>query len=84
MAIQAEHSKQLKYSTYGSKYHFISAAIETSGVFGHEAQAFIKVLQLGHQVEQITANSNHTSLGSPDFSSSTERKYSGSSKLYGI
>ena len=55
MELQAEHSKHLKYTTLGSKHHFILVAIETSGVFGHEVRAFIK--ELGHRLEQITADS---------------------------
>ena len=41
---QAEHNKNLKYSTLQPKVHFVPVAIETSGVFGPEAAVFLRDL----------------------------------------
>ena len=52
VAEQAEESKCLKYSSLRSSYHFVPVGIETSGVFGPQAAAFLH--DLGRRLKTTT------------------------------
>ena len=41
MAAAAEHRKQVKYSHLEATHHFVPLAVESLGVLGHEARAFL-------------------------------------------
>ena len=49
VANEAEHHKRVKYSDLGSSYLFVPIAIETAGVFGSAAAAFLR--ELGRRVK---------------------------------
>ena len=48
----AERRKKMKYHSLSRSHHFVPVAIETTGVFGPEAQSFIK--ELANQVKSET------------------------------
>ena len=52
VANQAEQQKRAKYAELAATHHFIPVAIETSGVFGKEAQAFLR--ELGRRIREET------------------------------
>ena len=58
VAEQAEESKCSKYSWLRSSYHFVPVGIETSGVFGPQAAAFLH--DLGRRLK--TATQEHEAL----------------------
>ena len=49
---EAERRERLKYSNSISRYHLVPIAIKTLGVFGLEAQSFLK--ELGYCLRDIT------------------------------
>ena len=52
VADQAEQNKRQKYAHLAASYYFVPVAIETSGVMGPEALAFIR--ELGHRLKAET------------------------------
>ena len=54
VAAAAESRKKTKYSNLLSSHVFTPVAIETSGVFGPETEAFIK--ELGRRLRQVTGD----------------------------
>ena len=44
MAAAAEHRKRAKYSHLEATHHFVPLVVESLGVLGHEARAFLRDL----------------------------------------
>ena len=52
VANQAEQLKRAKYAELAATHHFTPVAVETTGVFGKEAQAFLR--ELGRRIRVET------------------------------